>query len=233
MLSPASYLDGIRSRAGRRRPLLAGSARPLAGVVLTACTILIAMLGVLFSDQSTATDQLDRVVDSAIITRLAAHQGLVPWLAAPGSQIPAAALSAVIVAGCLFRGRLNGALLAAAAVPAAVGLNDGILKHLVHRTSLGELSYPSGHTASMSALAATVTVLLLLSPRPTPRALRALLPMAAWLLTAVVAVGVIALRWHYLTDTLAGAALGGGTVCALALLIDMPVRHDIPPENGS
>jgi membrane-associated phospholipid phosphatase len=38
----------------------------------------------------------------------------------------------------------------------------------------------------------------------------------------VVAVGVIGLRWHYFTDTLAGAALGTGTVCGLALLLDLP-----------
>jgi hypothetical protein len=29
------------------------------------------------------------------------------------------------------------------------------------------------------------------------------------------------LRWHYFTDTVAGAAVGAGTVCALALLLDL------------
>jgi membrane-associated phospholipid phosphatase len=40
-------------------------------------------------------------------------------------------------------------------------------------------------------------------------------------------VGVIGLRWHYFTDTVAGAAVGIGTVCALALLLDLPtwLRH--------
>jgi membrane-associated phospholipid phosphatase len=44
---------------------------------------------------------------------------------------------------------------------------------------------------------------------------------------------VIGLRWHYFTDTVAGAAIGIGTVCALALLLDLPAvrrrlggRHD-------
>jgi membrane-associated phospholipid phosphatase len=41
-------------------------------------------------------------------------------------------------------------------------------------------------------------------------------------LGSVVAVGVIGLRWHYFTDTVAGAAVGIGTVCALALLLDLP-----------
>jgi membrane-associated phospholipid phosphatase len=40
---------------------------------------------------------------------------------------------------------------------------------------------------------------------------------AAWLAAAVVSVGVIGLRWHYFTDTVGGA----GTVCALALVLDL------------
>jgi membrane-associated phospholipid phosphatase len=132
------------------------------------------------------------------------------------------AIDSPIIA-CLLTGRLNGAVLAAAAVPAAVGLNDGLCKPLVHRTYLGVLSYPSGHTATMFALAATVAVLLFTPPRPAKAgALRVLIPAAACVLGCVVAVGVIALRWHYFTDTVAGAAVGIGTVCGLALLLDLP-----------
>ena len=72
-----------------------------------------------------------------------------------------------------------------AAVPVAVGLNDGMLKPLVHRIYLGILSYPSGHTAAMFALA------------------------------------VIGLQWHYFTDTVAGATVGTGPACGLALLLDL------------
>jgi membrane-associated phospholipid phosphatase len=38
----------------------------------------------------------------------------------------------------------------------------------------------------------------------------------------VVAVGVIGPRWHYFTDTVAGAAVGIGTICGLTLLLDLP-----------
>ena len=41
-------------------------------------------------------------------------------------------------------------------------------------------------------------------------------------MTVVVAVAVMSLRWHYFTDTLAGAAVGTGTAALLALLIDLP-----------
>jgi membrane-associated phospholipid phosphatase len=204
------------------RPLLAASARLWAGALLAGCAILVAVLGLVFAHQARA-DQLDHAVDSPIITWLGGHQGLAAWLAAPGSQVPAVVLSAAIVVGCLLGGRLNGAVLAAAAVPAAVGLNDGLFKPLVHRTYLGVLSYPSGHTATMFALAATVAVLLLIPPRPAR--------------AGAVAVGVIGLRWHYFTDTVAGAAVGIGTVCGLALILDLPFARRVTsaaarPEGG-
>ena len=114
-------------------------------------------------------------------------------------------------------------MLAAAAVPAAIGLNDGLLKHLVHRTYLGVLSYPSGHTATMFALAATIAVLLLAPPQPAKRrAPRVVITGAACVLGSIVAIGVIGLRWHRFTDTVAGAAVGIGTVCGLAFLLDLP-----------
>jgi membrane-associated phospholipid phosphatase len=97
---------------------------------------------------------------------------------------------------------------------------------LVHRTYLGVLSYPSGHTATMFALAATVAVLLLVPPQTARTGpLRVLLAGEACVAGGVVATGVIGLRWHYFTDTVAGAAVGIGTVCGLALLLDLPVAR--------
>ena len=79
----------------------------------------------------------------------------------------------------------------------------------------------------MSALATTLTVLLIIPPRPAPASvLRWLISAAACLLTIVVALGVIGLRWHYFTDTLAGAAEGVATVGTLALLLDL-----LPPSG--
>jgi hypothetical protein len=56
------------------------------------------------------------------------HPALAAWLAARGSLVPAIVLSAAIAVACLCTGRFDGAVLAAAAVPAAVGLNDGLFK---------------------------------------------------------------------------------------------------------
>jgi hypothetical protein len=72
------------------------------------------------------------------------------------------------------------------------------------------------------AVAATITVLLLASPRSAmARPLRMLILIAAYLVAVAVVVGVIAVRFHYLTDTVAGAAVGTGTVCGLALVLDL------------
>src|SRR5208337_3093347 len=146
------------------RSLLTDQARPWTGGLLAGCAILVAVLGVLFAHQTEA-DRFDHAVDSPVITWFGGDQHLALWLAAPGTLIPAVALSAAIAIGCLLTGRLAGAVLAAVAVPVAVGLNEALLKPLVHRTYLGQVTYPSGHTATMFALATTVTVLL-----ATPRA---------------------------------------------------------------
>jgi undecaprenyl-diphosphatase len=133
-------------------------------------------------------------------------------------------LSAAIAIACLLTGRLNGAVLALLAVPVAVGLDERLLKPLFHRTYLGNLVYPSGHTTAMFAMAATVTVLLLVPPQPAKaKVLRIAIPAAACTLGCVVAVALIGLRWHYFTDTVAGAAVGIGTVCGLALILDLPI----------
>lgn len=222
------------------QPLLAASARPWAGALLACCAILVAVLGVVFAHQTTA-DSFDHAIDSPIITWFASDQRLSLWFAAPGSPVPAAALCAAIVIACLVTGRPNGAVLAAVAMPAAVGLDDGLVKHLVHRTYFGLLAYPSGHTTAVVTLAAAVAVILLGPLRPArARTLRVVIPAVACVLGALVAVGVIGLQWHYFTDTVAGAAVGIAVVCGLALVLDVPaVRRQLAvlrrhtPESGS
>jgi membrane-associated phospholipid phosphatase len=213
-------MDGTHPRYGR--PLLAAPARLWAGALLASSSILVIALGVLFAHQD-KPDRLDRAVDAPVITWFGGHRGLGLWLVFPGSLLPAGVATAAIVAACMLAGRLNGAVLAAAALPAAEGLNEGLIKPLVHRTYLGVLTYPSGHTAAVSALAATVTVLLLASPqRGQAAAWRVLIPTVGYVLACVVAIALIGLQWHYFTDTVAGAAVGIGTVCGLALLLDLP-----------
>ena len=75
----------------------------------------------------------------------------------------------------------------------------------------------------LAACVATVLGVLLHDPaRPAgTRVARAALVVVACAGTALVAAGVIGLRWHYFTDTVGGVALGTGTALTLALLIDL------------
>ena len=157
-----------------------------------------------------------------MVASFSGHQGVLPWLALPGSTIPLIAISVAITVGCLIARRPDGAMLAVSAVPVTAFLDDTVLKHLVDRTHLGQLSFPSGHTASAMALA-TVLGVLLHDPaqRTATRVARAALVVVACTVTAVVAVGVVGLRWHYFTDTVGGVALGTGTALALAFSIDL------------
>jgi membrane-associated phospholipid phosphatase len=224
-------MNGTRIRTGRL--LLAAPARLWAMALLASCTIIVAVLADLFARQA-SPDRLDLAVDAPFITWFGSRRGLGLWLIVPGSQLPAAVLAGGIVVGCLIVGRLNGAVLAVTALPAADGLNDGLLKPLVHRTYLGVLTYPSGHATAVFTLAATVTVLLLGAPREGRAGpSRFLAPAVAGTVAMVVVIALIGLRFHYFTDTVAGAALGIGTVCGLALVLDLPaIRRWLAPERS-
>ena len=216
--------SGMRGRLSRLtepgEPLLTGSARPWVGALVVGCAVVVVVPGVLFAGQRTA-DWFDHAVDAPIVAWFTAHQRLALWLVAPGSLYPAIVISAVIVAACLLAGRLNGALLGAAAVPVAEVFSEKLFKPLVDRTLLGGISYPSGHTTAIVALAATLTVLLLRPvKRPSARRARVLILAVAYAVVLGVALGLIGLRWHYFTDTVGGAAVGIGTVGGLALMLD-------------
>ena len=205
----------------RGRPLLRDARRTRAWPVLAGCVIVLATLGLLLRAQA-QPDRFDSAVDTAMVASFSGHRGVLPWLALPGSTIPLIAVSTAIAIGCLIARRRNGAVLAVTAVPVTAFLDDTVLKHLVGRTHFGELSFPSGHTASAMTLATVLGVLLHDPARRTAtRLARTAVVVAACAVTVLVAVGVIGLRWHYFTDTVGGVALGTGTVLALAFLIDL------------
>ena len=209
----------MRRWAGR--PLLGtGQRQRRARRLLAACVLVALVIGVAFANQSTA-DWFDRVADDPVIRLLAGHPGLLLWMQDPGTQLPAGLLSLAMAVACLVTRRLNGVLLALIAVFAATRIDEWLLKPLFHRTYLGALSYPSGHTTSVVALITCYVVLFLLPPHR-PLARRWLLAGLVVLLAllAITALGVIGLRWHYLTDVVGGAAVGVAVVCALCLLLD-------------
>lgn len=230
-------------RAGPGQQLLETvPARRWAVTMLGASLVLVTVLAVLVAHQATA-DGFDRAVDSPVIAWLGGQRGVLAWLAFPGTPPPAAVVTLVLVVACLRVRRLNGAILALAAVPVSTGLDEALIKPLVHRTYLGALAFPSGHTTTVTALAATVVVLYSGRPGPAegtrpenrrrPTTMLKASGLAVMLAAiCVVALAVIGLRWHYFTDTVAGAAIGAGTVCAVALILDSPfARRVLTPRR--
>ena len=204
------------------RPLLPPPARPLAWVLTACCAVTVAALPVLFAHHS-GLNWLDRTVDPRIQGMYGARDDLLRWLARPGELIPVATLIVIIAGICLVTSRVNGAVLAAVAVPGAVELTEHVLKPLAGRTTLGFLSYPSGHATSTFALAAVLAVLMLNPPgRALTPVLRLIIPALAVALACVVSTAMMALGFHYFTDTIAGAAAGIGTTAATALVLDLP-----------
>ena len=211
-----------------RGPLLPAAARPAAIWFVVSCAVLTAVGGVLTAHHTQA-GWLDRSIDARIQSALASHNGLLVAVADIAKPSRVALFIAVLVVACVAVRRLDGALLAVVAVPAAILLTEG-LKQLFDRTLNGAPVYPSGHTATAFALATVVMILMLCPSRHVlPFAVRLAITLAAMLVACAVALAVIGLNWHYFTDTLAGAAVGVGTVVGVSLAIDWAFRHVTAP----
>jgi undecaprenyl-diphosphatase len=123
-----------------------------------------------------------------------------PWVIVAGSVVAAAVAFA--------QDRPRG-LACLVGPPLALVLCELVFKPAVGRTLGGSLSYPSGSTVGAAALA-TAAVLA------TPARWRALTAVLGAVYAIWMAVAVVALRWHYPTDALAGLAFG----CGFVLLVD-------------
>ncbi len=208
-----------RLRRTAPHPLLPASIRPLAAALVGFCVVLTVLLGAWFAGQTRA-GWLDSSVDGRV-------QGLIGWhptvayLVNLGVPVSATIMSAALFVACLVTRRGRGAVLVVVAVPAAVALTE-LLKPLIDRTLTGFLVFPSGHSTGIFAVVVAFAVLLIDPPRPRIRALvRVLLALIALLAAVAVAVALVALRWHYATDTVAGAAVGTTVVLATALTLDL------------
>jgi membrane-associated phospholipid phosphatase len=203
-------------------PLLPGGARRTAVIALIACAAVLTAGAILDAGRSRA-GPLDRGIDNWIIARLRTHQHGAFQITNLGNPTPMIALTIIIVLACLTVRRVNGAVLTVAAVLVANFLTEVVLKPIVHETigHPGVLSYPSGHTTSVFTLVAVVAVLLVAPPRPRmPAWLRLIVVLLAVAVGVTVAICLIAIQFHYFTDTVGGVCVATGTVLGIALLLD-------------
>ncbi|WP_327742915.1 phosphatase PAP2 family protein [Streptomyces europaeiscabiei] len=148
-----------------------------------------------------------------------------------GEPVGAATLVAATVTGCLLLGRRRSAVLVVVATTMTVGTTT-LLKHLVGRTIHGHdnLSYPSGHTAFLTALA-LVVALLATGRLGLGRTAGTLLVLAAALVAgAAMGWAQVALGAHYPTDVLGGWCTALAVTPATAWLVDRMADAG-PPER--
>lgn len=137
-----------------------------------------------------------------------------------GSEVPVLLAVLAVVAWAASRRDWRGVVVAIVAPTTALFLTEYVLKPLVDRESgHGALSYPSGHATVVAALATTAVLFV---HRYHGARLALLWTPSAIALVAAVAFAVVALRWHYFSDSVGGVGLGVGVVFVVASVADAP-----------
>jgi undecaprenyl-diphosphatase len=207
---------------GRPAPaVLAPPLRAGLGLIAALAALVVGVLGVLYAGHG-EPGRVDRWV-----VHPTADSVRPPWrrvaLATDFLAEPAGAAMLVVaaVAGCLLLRRPRAAVFIVAGAAVAVGTTK-VLKSLVGRTIHGDgnLSYPSGHTAFLTALALMVA-LLAAGRLGLGRTAGALLVLAAALVAgAAMGWAQVALGAHYPTDVLGGWCTALAVIPATAWLVD-------------
>ncbi|MFD4318718.1 phosphatase PAP2 family protein [Streptomyces sp. NPDC058548] len=190
------------------------------GLTAAVAALLVVVLGVLYADAGRPGS-----VDARI---LAAVEGVGPGarhlaLATDflGEPVGAATLVVAVVTGCLLLRRPRAAVLVVVGVGLAV-VTTRLLKHLVGRTIHGDenLSYPSGHTAFLTALALVVTLLATGRSGLGRTAGTSLVLLVALVAGLAMGWAQVVLGAHYPTDALGGWFTALAVIPATAWVVD-------------
>lgn len=201
------------------RPLLPVHLRRAAVVVILLAILVLAILAMRYAHQE-AAGRLDRTLDIYVRAHLHREQGLTRALISLADPPHAAILVAALAGAAALARRWSGVLLPLGGTLTAVVISEVILKPLIGRLRYGHLTFPSGHTTALAAIATATAILLLGAQRPRGVALRLCASLAAIVVAASVAIALVAQHVHYATDTVAGCCVAVAVVLALALGLD-------------
>lgn len=207
---------------GACRLLLAQGVRPLAGVVVVLAVVVIIVSGLRYADADQhAPGWVDLTLDGFIRGHVRPDLPVIQVLAGLGDPAPAAVLVTALAGAAAVARWWSGVLVTLVGTLGAVTVTEVVLKPLIGRLSYGHLSFPSGHTTVVVALAVSAVILLAGARWPRSGALRLGAGVAAVMVAAGVAVALIAERSHYASDTLAGACVALASVLSVALALDL------------
>ncbi|MGW2248678.1 phosphatase PAP2 family protein [Kitasatospora sp. NPDC001660] len=210
---------------GRPAPaVLPPSLRVWLGLLAAFAALVVVALGILYADEG-GPGTVDARIRAAVDGVGPPWRSVALAMDSLGEPVGASTLVVATVTGCLLLRRPRAAVFVVAGVGTAVGTAT-LLKHLVGRTIHGgNLSYPSGHTAFVTALALVVAMLATrrrgrdgLGPGRTTGALLVL--AAALIAGAAMGWAQVALGAHYPTDVLGGWCTALTVVPATAWLVD-------------
>ncbi|MEB8336847.1 phosphatase PAP2 family protein [Streptomyces endophyticus] len=215
---------------GRGRPgetvseppaVLPGALRAWLGLIAALSALVVGTLGVMYAGHS-ESGRVDRwfvlPTDDSVRPPWRGVALAVDFL---GEPVGAAVLVAAAVAWCLLLRRPRAAVLVVAAVALTVGTVT-VVKSVVGRTihGPGNLSYPSGHTAFLTALALVVALVAVGRLGLGRAAGVSLVCGAALAAGAVMGWAEVALSAHYPTDAVGGWCTALAVVPATAWLVD-------------
>jgi undecaprenyl-diphosphatase len=220
MVDALGTREAVAADANVHRPLLADRARGPVVVVIFLAIIVVAVLGVRYANQD-AAGSLDRTLDTFVRTHIRRDQPLVQALVILGNPLPATIVVAAVAAAAAVVRWWSGVILTIGGTLAAVTITELVLKPLVMRLRYGHLSFPSGHSTTVAAVAIATSILLTGAQRPRSLAVRLVAGVVPIVVAACVAVGLIAEHIHYATDTLAGGCVAAATVLTVALVLDV------------
>lgn len=206
---------------GRPAPaVLPPALRVCLGLIAALAGLVVVVLGALYAGHS-QPGRVDARIGAAV------YGVGPPWRCVAlatdflGEPVGAAALVLAVVTGCLLLRRPRAAVFAVAGIGITVGAAT-LIKSLVGRTIHGDgnLSYPSGHTAFLTALA-LMAALLATGRLGLGRTAGTSLVLAAALVAgAVMGWAQVALGAHYPTDVLGGWCTALAVTPATAWLVD-------------
>ena len=150
---------------------------------------------------------------------------IVTWFGTVLALVVGSASAAIVAWFSSPRRRVQRSLACLIGPPAAAAINQLVIKPQVGRLYIGELSFVSGSVAVITGVSVAWAL-------AAPRWMRPIVTLVGFVGVVMMGLAVVALRWHYPTDALAGALFGVGVVLLVDFLTTLVPFRQLGPNSG-